>query len=440
METAVDTLNVFQHLKISPEPLLESGDLFTILQGLGAVIFIGLLIGLQREHSRSKDQKIFAGIRTFPLIGILGFLTALTSSFTSELVYVAVLLGFSGLLVTAYLIGAKDGRLGGTSEISAFLVFILGTMVYYGYILLPAIIAIVITMFLSLKIQLHTFVGKISGDDIFATLKLAIISLIILPLLPDRTFGPLDVLNPRLIWYMVIFISGISFVGYFFIKLLGKDKGVILTGLLGGLVSSTAVAYSLSKKSIGQPLLSYNYAMGIVLASTMMFIRVFIIVLVLNTALVSNLWLPLIIFTLTGYVISRIMYKKESKNDLHDIEMSNPFELKSAFIFGLLFAVVIFGAKAAQIYLGDQGIYAASALAGLTSVDAIVLSISRLVNDNLVIDVAEKAIIIALISNTIVKMIITLIWGSSELKKASITGLGYMMILPVIYLITLFIF
>jgi len=436
----VDTLNVFQHLKISPEPLLESGDLFTILQGLGAVIFIGLLIGLEREHSRSKDQKIFAGIRTFPLIGILGFLTALTSSLTSDWVYVAVLFGFSGLLITAYFTAAKDGRLGGTSEVSAFLVFILGTMVYYGYILLPAIIAIVITMFLSLKIQLHTFVGKISGEDIFATLKLAIISIIILPLLPDRTFGPFDVLNPRLIWYMVIFISGISFVGYFFIKLLGKDRGIILTGLLGGLVSSTAVAFSLSKKSVLQPLLSYHYAIGIVLASTMMFIRVFIIVLVLNSALVSNLWIPLLIFAISGYIISRIMYKKESKNDLTDIEISNPFELKSAFLFGLLFAAVIFGAKAAQVYLGDQGIYAASALAGLTSVDAIVLSISKLSKENLVFLVAEKAIIISLISNTIVKILITVIWGSDELKKVVIKGLGLVLVVPVIYLITLFVF
>lgn len=435
----MDTLNVFQHLKISPEPLLESGDLFTILQGLGAVIFIGLLIGLEREHSRSKDQKIFAGIRTFPLIGILGFLTALTASLTSEWVYVAVMFGFSGLLITAYLAAAKDGRLGGTSEVSAFLVFILGTMVYYGYILLPAIIAIVITMFLSLKIQLHTFVGKVSGDDIFATLKLAIISIIVLPLLPDRTFGPLDVLNPRLIWYMVIFISGISFVGYIFIKLLGKDKGIVLTGLLGGLVSSTAVTFSLSKKSKLQPLLSHNYAVGIVLASTMMFIRVFIIVLVLNAALVANLWIPLIVFTIAGYVISLIMFKRASKTELTDIEISNPFELKSAFMFGLIFAVVIFGAKAAQVYLGDPGIYAASTLAGLTSVDAIVLSISRLSAGAMMSGVAEKAIVIALISNTIVKMIITVIWGSQDLKKEVIKGLGYVLILPVVYLFSLFI-
>jgi uncharacterized membrane protein (DUF4010 family) len=436
----LDTLNVFQHLKISPEPLLESGDLFSILQGLGAVVFIGLLIGLEREHSRSKDQKIFAGIRTFPLIGILGFLTALTSTLTSEWVYVAVMFGFSGLLITAYLVAAKEGRIGGTSEVSAFLVFILGTMVYFGYILLPAIIAIVITIFLSLKIQLHTFVGKVSGEDLFATLKLAIISIIILPLLPDRTFGPLEVLNPRLIWYMVIFISGISFVGYIFIKLLGKDKGILLTGVLGGMVSSTAVAFSLSKKSVQEISLSYNYAIGIVLASTMMYLRVFIIVLVLNSTLIVELWIPLILFAITGYVISRIMYKKESDKNLTDIEISNPFELKSAFLFGLLFAVVIFGAKAAQVYLGNQGIYFASALAGLTSVDAIVLSISKLSSETLILLVAEKAIIIALISNTIIKMLITIIWGSKQLKHAVVRGLSFTLILPVIYLITLFFF
>lgn len=435
----MDSLKVFQHLEIRPEPLLETGDLFTILQGLAAVIFIGLLIGLEREHSRAKDQKIFAGIRTFPLIGILGFMTALTSSLTSEWVYVGVLFGFSGLLITAYLASTKDGRLGGTSEVSAFLVFILGTMVYYGFILLPAIIAIVITMFLSLKIQLHTFVGKISGEDIFAALKLAIISIIVLPLLPNRTFGPLDVLNPRLIWYMVIFISGISFVGYFFMKLFGKGRGVILTGLLGGLVSSTAVAFSLSKRSKLQPELSANYSIGIVLASTMMFIRVFIIVLILNSSLVMNLWLPLLVFTIAGYIISRIMYKKENKTDLTEIEIRNPFELKSAFLFGLLFAVVIFGAKASQVYLGNQGIYAASSLAGLTSVDAIVISVSRLSVENFTLLVAEKSILIAMISNTLVKMIITLIWGSPELKKHTIKGLTFAIILPVVYLITLFV-
>lgn len=435
----MDTLNVFQHLKISPEPLLESGDLYTILQGLGAVIFIGLLIGLEREHSRYKDQKIFAGIRTFPLIGILGFSTALISALTSEWILVAVLLGFSGLLVTAYYVGAKEGRLGGTSEVTAFLVFVLGTLVYWGYILLPAIIAIVITMFLSLKIQLHSFVGKLNAEDIFATLKLAIISIIILPLLPDKTFGPLDVLNPRLIWYMVIFISGISFIGYVLMKLLGKDKGIALTGLLGGLVSSTAVSFSLAKKSTENPELSYSYSIGVVLASTMMFLRVLIIILFLNSALISNLWLPLLVFAAAGYIVSRVMYKTEVKKQLTDIEIKNPFELKSAFIFGLLFALVIFGVKAAQIYLGDQGIYAASALAGLTSVDAIVLSISKLSSSELLIEVAEIAIVISLISNTVVKMLITLIYGSADMKKVVIKALGFVLIIPILYLTFLFV-
>ncbi|MFN3695364.1 MAG: MgtC/SapB family protein, partial [Ignavibacterium sp.] len=241
MQTNIDSTSLFQNLLPKPEPLLESGDMFTILKGLAVVIFIGMLIGLEREYARNKDEKIFAGIRTFPLIGLYGFTSALISSITENWVYAIFFIGFAGLSIAAYYSSAKDGKVGGTSEVSAFIVFILGSLVYWGYILLPVVIAIIITMFLSLKIQLHSFVGKVSAADIYATLKLAIITLIVLPILPDKTYGPFDVLNPRLIWYMVIFVSGISFIGYIFIKLLGKDKGIIVTSLLGGMVSSTAL-------------------------------------------------------------------------------------------------------------------------------------------------------------------------------------------------------
>lgn len=439
METSVDSLNILNNISFTPSPLLESGDLLTLLKGLGAIILIGLLIGLEREHSRSKDHKIFAGIRTFPLIGILGFLAALISSLLGPWIYAAIFIGFSGLILMAYISSTREGRLGGTSEITAFLVFILGTLVYWGYFLIPAIIAIIITMFLSLKIQFHTFVGKVSSDDIFATLKFAVLTIIILPLLPDRTFGPLDVLNPRLVWYMVIFISGISFIGYILIKLLGKDRGITLTGLLGGMVSSTAVAFAMSKKSVESPMHSQNFAVGILLASTMMFLRVIIIVMVINLELVSSLWIPLLVFSVVGYTVSRVVHKKASKDNIPDIKIANPFELKSAFLFAIIFAVVIFGAKAAQVYLGSGGLILASAFAGFSSVDAIVLSLSKLSTENLTIAVAEKAIIIALISNTIVKIMISVIWGSKELKVTILKGLGIIIIIPALYLLSLYI-
>ncbi|GMU95670.1 MgtC/SapB family protein [Ignavibacterium album] len=411
--------------------------MLTILKGLAVVVFIGMLIGLEREYARNKDEKIFAGIRTFPLIGLYGFTSALISSITENWVYAIFFIGFAGLSIAAYYSSAKDGKVGGTSEVSSFIVFILGSLVYWGYILLPVVIAIIITMFLSLKIQLHSFVGKVNAADIYATLKLAIITLIILPILPDKTFGPFDVLNPRLIWYMVIFVSGISFVGYIFIKLLGKDRGIIVTSLLGGLVSSTALTYSLTKKSKIEEPLSFNYGLGVITASSMMFLRVLLIIAILNSELAVPLFIPLVIFALAGIIASIVFYKKNINIPEAAIELKNPFELKSAFVFGIIFGLTIFLAKAAQIYFGDQGLYAASALAGFSSVDAISISISRLFGSNITLLVAMKAILFATISNTVIKMSISSFWGSNILKYVVWKGLGVMLIAQILYLLIL---
>lgn len=430
-------------LKFLPEhifdSILETEDLFIIVQKLGIAILIGILIGLQREHSKPKDEKIFAGIRTFPLIAVFGFLASMVSSFTFMWMYLIFFLGFSVLVTTAYVFSAREGKRGGTSEISAILVFILGSLVFWNYIILAAIIGVVIALFLSLKLQLHSFVGKVSGDDIYATLKLAVITVIILPLLPDKTFGPLDVLNPRLIWLMIIFISGISFIGYVFIKVLGKDRGIQIIGLMGGLVSSTAVAVSLSKKSKINEALAGNLGVGIILASTIMFPRVLFITAVINPTLVESLWLPVLILTVTGLIVSYFLSKKIEKSEEQILEMKNPFELKSALLFGLVFAIVIFISKAAQVYFGDSGIYLASTFAGITSVDAIVLSLAKLSANNLNQGVAIAAIIIALISNTIVKAVITIFMGAKELRKTTVTGLGILTIVAAVYLLFLLI-
>jgi uncharacterized membrane protein (DUF4010 family) len=440
MQTDKDSLSLFHNLLPKPEPLLESGDMFTILKGLAVVVFIGMLIGLEREYARNKEEKIFAGIRTFPLIGLYGFTSALISSITENWVYAIFFIGFAGLSIAAYYSSAKDGKVGGTSEVSSFIVFILGSLVYWGYILLPVVIAIIITMFLSLKIQLHSFVGKISAADIYATLKLAIITLIILPILPDKTYGPFDVLNPRLIWYMVIFVSGISFIGYILIKLFGKDKGIIMTSLLGGLVSSTALTFSLSKKSKVEEPLSFNYGLGVITASSMMFLRVLLIISILNVSLVLPLFIPLVIFSLVGVIASIIFYKKNLNLSEAEIEIKNPFELKSAFIFGIVFGLTIFLSKAAQVYFGDQGLFAASALAGFSSVDAITISISRMFNHTITLQVAIKAIVFATISNTVIKMFISSFWGSVILRQVVWKGLGVILIAQIFYLLILTLF
>ncbi|NCS88229.1 MAG: hypothetical protein AUK34_15220 [Ignavibacteria bacterium CG2_30_36_16] len=433
-ETAKDSVIQFPEQIFSNGMALGTDDLYILIQKLGIAILIGVLVGIEREHSRPKEEKMFAGIRTFPLISIAGFLAALISSFTSFWVYIAVFTGFAALVTTSHVFSARGGKPGGTSEMSELLVFILGGLVYWNFIIIAAIVSVIVTVFLSLKIQLHSFVNKLGEEDIFAALKLAVISIIIFPLLPDRAVDPLNILNPRHIWLMVIFISGISFAGYLIIKFFGRNKGIQLTGLMGGAVSSTAVAFSLARRSKANEELGKNLAAGIILASTVMYPRVFFVILILDSSMIAHIWVPLLLFTVTGTVVSYIMKSRLNGQAHEEIELKNPFELKSALFFGLIFGAVIFLSKAAELYLGSGGIYAASALAGLTSVDAIVLSLLKLSSKTLSADIAVAAIIIALISNTIVKLIITLTIGKGEIKKYTLRGLGALLIVSAVYL------
>lgn len=434
-----DLKTIIENFIPRPEPIINSSDLFLLFQSIAVVVFIGLLIGLEREYSRKKEEKIFAGIRTFPLIGLFGFTSALISYITVQWLYAVFFLGFAILSTAAYYSAAVRGRRGGTSEIAGFIVFILGSMVFLGYMLLPVIIAIIITSFLSLKIQLHSFVGKVSSEDIYATLKLAIITLIILPVLPNKTFGPFNVLNPVHIWYMVIFVSGLSFLGYVLIKLYGNKKGIFFTSILGGMVSSTAYTFSISKKSVNEINLSYNYAVSIISASSMMFIRALIIIAVLNTAFAKILTLPFLIFASIGFIIYLIFYKKSTQIDDNEIILSNPFELKSAFIFGIIFGLTIFLTKFAQVYLGNQGVYLASSLAGFSSIDAIIISLSNFFNKTISPIEAKRAIIFATLTNTVIKIFIAFFWGNKLLKQVVAKGLGVLLLIQLIYLIFLFI-
>jgi uncharacterized membrane protein (DUF4010 family) len=430
-----DSAKSFQFNFPIPQSVLGPDEFFIIIQKLIIAILIGILIGLEREHSRSKASKIFAGIRTYPLLSMLGFSAALVASITNAWLYGIIFIGYSALITTSYISSAREGRLGGTSEASALLVFILGSLVYWNMILVAAAIAVFTILFLSLKIQLHSFVGKINSEDILAIVKLAIITIIILPLLPNQTIDPLNIFNPRTIWLMVIFVSGIGFVGYILVKYVGKDKGIGLTGFLGGMVSSTAVTFSMSKKSKESEMLAGNYAVGVLLASSVMYLRIFIIVVFLELKLAMHAWLPLIIFGITGLLIS-YLFKKKIPSPINEVfELKNPLELRFALLFGLIFGIVIVVSKAAQLYLGTEALYGVSAIAGITSVDAIVLSVIHLLPVSINISTAVAAIIIATAANNIVKIVISLYWGSKEFMKFVSIGLGLLVFVSLITLI-----
>jgi uncharacterized membrane protein (DUF4010 family) len=400
-------------------------------------LLIGGLIGLEREHARQQEEvKAFAGIRTFPLIGLLGCTAALLGDLAGSWTFGLFVILVGLLVAIAYAIDALQGRVGLTSEMAAVVVFVCGGLAYWDYLELAAALAVVTFGFLTLKLQLHHLVGRISSEDLYATLKFAIISLIVLPVLPNETYGPppFDAFNPYKTWLMVVFISGISFAGYVLIKVAGSRRGIGLTGLLGGLVSSTAVTLSFSERSEEHPDLSRPFALAITLAWTMMFGRVVVEVAVLNRALLTVVWLPLAAAMAAGLVFCAYYYLAQRTAEESDVKLANPFELGPAIKFGLLYAAILMIAKAAQFYFQDAGVYAASAVAGLTDVDAITLSMAQLsgAQGSVSVSTAGRAVMLAAVSNTLVKGGIALGAGSRGLRRALLPPLAAMLVTAIV--------
>jgi uncharacterized membrane protein (DUF4010 family) len=403
-----------------------------LLLRFGIALLIGILIGLEREYARLKEEvRAFAGVRTFPLIALLGCSAALITDLTGGWAFGVLLLLLGVLVAIAYAVDAIQGRVGLTSEVAATVVFVCGALAYWDHLELAAALGVVTFGFLTLKPQLHNLAQRISSEDLYATLKFAIISLIVLPVLPNQTYGPppFDAFNPYRTWLMVVFISGISFLGYVLIKVIGSRRGIGLTGLLGGLVSSTAVTLSFSERSQDHPDLARPFALAITLAWTVMFGRVLVEVAVLNQALLEALWLPMAAGMAAGLVFCAYYYLSQRTEEGSDVALANPFELGPAVKFGILYAVILVVAKAARFYFQDAGLYAAAAVAGLADVDAITLSMAELAgaDGGIAIPTATRAVVLAAISNTIVKGGIALSIGAVTLRRALLPPLAAML-------------
>ena len=387
--------------------------------GLLIALASGALIGIEREQSAAHEHKPrLGGIRTFPLLALAGALSALLSHTMGVWPILGALLVVGAFLAVSYFEEwTRDTTPGVTTEVAALITFLLGVMALspglpigsgQRYLLIVASASVVMAL-LSFKAPLHQVAALVSTDDIYATAKFVILALVMLPLLPDRTMGPMDVLNPYNIGLMVVLVAGISFVGYVATRLSGAQTGLIVTGLLGGLVSSTAVTFSLASRAKPEPSLDPLAASAILTASSTMFLRILAIIFLVDFDLVSALALPMGVMTLTGYAISAMFYLRRpaSRGEGAGFVLRNPFELRVAFRFGLIYAGVTLAAQAARMYFGDQGLYAASLFAGLTDVDAITLSVAHFHLDGLARASAAIAITVAAMTNTVVKTVIT---------------------------------
>ncbi|MEZ5541848.1 MAG: MgtC/SapB family protein [Pseudomonadota bacterium] len=398
----------------------------------GAALLIGLLIGLQREYSHLAEQeteKIFGGVRTFALLALVGCTAALLGSRADSLPLFLVIIGIAGgLVMISYAVTAMHGSIGMTTEIAAVITLVAGALCCYGEVALAAALGVTTTVVLALKLQTRTLVRNITPADVYATLTFAVIALVILPVLPRTGYGPapFDVLVPYKIWLMVIFISGISFLGYVLIKIVGARRGVGLTGLLGGLASSTAVTLSFAQRSRGMHAMARPFALAILLAWSIMFVRVMVEVAALNRPLLDSVWLPLTAALVVSMAYCVYLYCSQSADKLEEEDsFTNPFELGPALSFGLLYALILLAANAARLYLGDAGVYLSSIASGLADVDAITLSMAELsrAGGSIEQQTAARAIVLAVVSNTLVKGGIVLSMGSALLVRALLPGM-----------------
>jgi uncharacterized membrane protein (DUF4010 family) len=390
-------------------------------------ILLGALIGLERE--RTKSEAGGAGVRTFALIALAGAIAGylereLGLPWFALVLFIAVTV----LVVCMYLVTALRGDTGITTESSALLCFLLGLLCAQGEVRFAAWVAVAMALLLALKDWLHRLARRIEAADVEATLKFAIVTLIILPLVPDQNFGPepLDVVNPYKIWLMVVLISGLNFASYVLIKVVGAEHGIGIAGLLGGLVSSTAVTLGFSQRSRQAGEDASALALGILLAWTVMFFRVVVMAWLISGALGLRLAIAMGLLCAVSLGACYWLWRQRRQKERGQVDAGhNPFELDEAVKFGLLFGVVVFIAKAAQVYLGDAGLYLAAAIAGLTDVDAITLAMADLArSDAQNVVIAARAIVIAALANTLVKSTMAAAMGSVELRRLTLPVSG----------------
>lgn len=373
---------------------------------LGLALALGLLIGTERgwrERETPEGGRI-AGIRTFGLIGFLGGLWGLLGD-----VFGQFLLGFAFLAVAAVLIFAhmeetRTSRdMGITTVVAALVTFALGAVAVSGNAGIAAAGAVVTVTLLSLKPMLHGWLRRIEHRDLLAGIKLLLISVVILPVLPNEGYGPWEALNPFEIWLMVVLIAGLSFAGYVAIKLAGAQRGILFTGLFGGLVSSTATTLSLARlaRDGGSYVLP---AAGIVLASAVMLPRMLVIATVINPALLPGLLLPAgLMIVVLGAAAVILARRRGDGSEGSDLKLSNPMELRVALTFGAILAVVILVATALHEWLGAGGVYIAAAISGIADVDAITISLARMAREAEDAGAMMHGIVIAVLVNTLFK-------------------------------------
>lgn len=388
-----------------------------LFQTLAISLGLGLLVGLQRQHQNSR----IAGIRTFPLFTVFGTVSAWLAQDFGGWIIAAGAVGTAAIVVVANLMQRRQEHVdvGQTTEAAILLMYAVGAYLVSGNTAVAVTIGGSVAVLLHLKAPLHHAIARLGEKDLRAIMQFVVISLVILPVLPDRAYGPYQVLNPYNIWLMVVLIVGISLAGYFAYKIFGSKAGALLGGFLGGMISSTAttVSYAKRSKEAGKQQANYNLvALVIFIATAVSLLRIVIEISVVAPATLGKVAPPLVtlLLLMAILIIVGFLFKRSTIDQMPEHE--NPAQLKTAFIFGAVYVLVILATAAAKEHFGESGLYVVAVISGLTDVDAITLSTSRLMNNKTIeLDTGWRVILVAALSNIAFKGAMVAILGNRAL-------------------------
>ncbi len=394
-------------------------NLTTLFSHLGIALGLGLLVGLQRESVASR----LAGLRTFPLITLLGAIAGILSQLIQPQgawLMAAGALALAILIVSGKETDSRSGHLdpGLTTEIAILLMYGVGALLIVG----PPEIAIAIggitAVLLHFKGELQTAAARLTSRDMRVIMQFALLSLVILPVLPNRTYGPYQVINPRHIWLMVVLIVGISLTGYIAWKFFGEKTGLLLSGVLGGLISSTATTVSFSRRSKSSAEDSRGASIVILIATANVYLRVLVEMAAVSTALLRQATIPILILMLITLVAVVIFWGWGRPDSRSLPEQENPSELRSALFFAGLYGLVLFLVALTTDKFGNRGLFLVAGISGLTDVDAITLSTAQLVRlDRLPATAAWRVVVLAILANLTFKLGTVIFLGTGILRQ-----------------------
>lgn len=393
------------------------------VQAFAVSLAIGLLIGLERE--RRTEPK--AGLRTFALVGLLGCLSALIAQQTGSGWILAVgMLAVGAMMVVSHAVDPQDdGDPGTTSVVALMLCYGLGAAVWFGYATLAIMAAIATTVLLYFKAQLHDVTTQLTHKDLISVLQFAVLSFIVLPILPDRDYGPYDAFNPHQIWWLVVLISGLSLAGYAALRLIGTERGAAVLGVFGGLASSTATTMVFARHARSHADLARTATLVILLANLAVTVRLGVVSAVVAPALIAPLAAVLGSGLILGLGVTLWGWRRlHEQGELPMPEVTNPTEIRTAVTFGLIYGAVLLVSAWLQDLAGSKGLFLVALVSGFTDVDAAALSALRLYNLEKITQLqAVVAIVLALLSNLAFKIGLVVAVGGAALTRQALPGL-----------------